>query len=60
MRQSNILAAKAIADIMRSSLGPKGMDKLLETSKGEVLITNDGATVLKNLSVLHPVAKLLI
>lgn len=45
---------------MRSSLGPKGMDKLLETSKGEVLITNDGATILKNLSVLHPTAKLLI
>lgn len=45
---------------MRTSLGPKGMDKLLQTSKGEVLITNDGATILKNLSVLHPTAKLLI
>lgn len=45
---------------MRTSLGPKGMDKLLETSKGEVIITNDGATILKNLSVMHPSAKLLI
>lgn len=45
---------------MRTSLGPKGMDKLLETSKGETIITNDGATILKNLSVMHPSAKLLI
>jgi T-complex protein 1 subunit delta len=60
IRLSNIQAAKSIADIMRTSLGPKGMDKLIETSKGEVLITNDGATILKNLSVLHPTAKLLI
>ncbi len=60
IRLSNIQAARAIADIMRTSLGPKGMDKLLENSKKEVLITNDGATILKNLSVLHPTAKLLI
>ena len=45
---------------MRTSLGPKGMDKLLETSNGEVIVTNDGATIMKNLSVLHPSAKLLI
>lgn len=45
---------------MRTSLGPKGMDKLLETSKGEVIVTNDGATILQNLSVLHPTANLLI
>ena len=60
IRISNIQAATSIADIMRTSLGPKGMDKLLENAKGEVLITNDGATILKNLSVLHPTAKLLI
>ncbi len=60
IRISNIRAAKSIADIMRTSLGPKGMDKLLENKKGEVIITNDGATILKNLSVLHPTAKLLI
>ncbi len=45
---------------MRSSLGPKGMDKLIESGKGETLITNDGATILKNLSVIHPTANLLI
>lgn len=41
---------------MKSSLGPKGMDKLLETSKGEIIVTNDGATILKNISVIHPTA----
>jgi len=45
---------------MRTSLGPKGMDKLIQTSRGEVIVTNDGATILKNLSVVHPTAKLLI
>jgi T-complex protein 1 subunit delta len=45
---------------MKTSLGPKGMDKLIESSKGEIIVTNDGATILKNLSVLHPTAKLLI
>lgn len=60
IRISNIRAAKSIAHIMRTSLGPKGMDKLMETGRGEVIITNDGATVLKNLSVIHPTANLLI
>lgn len=41
---------------MKSSLGPRGMDKLLETAKGEIIITNDGATILKNISVIHPTA----
>ena len=45
---------------MKTSLGPKGMDKLIESGKGEIIVTNDGATILKNLSVLHPTAKLLI
>ena len=60
VRLSNIRAAKSIADIMRTSLGPKGMDKLLENKNAEMLITNDGATILENLKVLHPTAKLLI
>lgn len=60
VRISNIRAAKSISMIMRTSLGPKGMDKLLETGRKEVLITNDGATILKNLSVMHPTANLLI
>lgn len=45
---------------MKTSLGPKGMDKLIETSRGELIVTNDGATILKNLQVFHPTAKLLI
>lgn len=49
VRMQNIQAAKSIADLMRTSLGPKGMDKLIQTSKGEVIVTNDGATILKNL-----------
>lgn len=48
-RIQNIRAAIAIADLMKTSLGPKGMDKLIETQKGELIVTNDGATILKNL-----------
>lgn len=47
-----------LSDVLRTSLGPKGMDKMIQNGKGEVLITNDGATILKNLSVLHPIAKI--
>lgn len=60
VRIQNINAAVAISNVMKTSLGPKGMDKLIESSKGEIIVTNDGATILKNLSVLHPTAKLLI
>jgi len=60
VRASNIAAAKAISDAIRTSLGPKGMDKMIKTSKGEVIITNDGATILKHMSVLHPAARMLV
>ena len=60
IRTNNIAAAKGLSDVLKSSLGPKGMDKMIMTSKGETLITNDGATILKNLSVLHPTAKILV
>merc|ERR1739838_369781 len=56
IRGSNIVAAKAIADVVRTSLGPRGMDKMIQDSKGEVTITNDGATILKQMKVLHPAA----
>lgn len=46
IRQANIVAAKAVADAVRTSLGPRGMDKMLSTSSGDVIITNDGATIL--------------
>ncbi len=58
--QSNILAAKAIAEAVRSTLGPKGMDKMLVDSMGDVVITNDGVTILKEIEVEHPAAKMVV
>merc|ERR1712002_750628 len=60
IRGSNITAAKAVADAIKTSLGPRGMDKMIQDSKGEVTITNDGATILKQMKVLHPAAKMLV
>ena len=60
IRQANIAAAKAVADAIRTSLGPRGMDKMIKDSKGEVTITNDGATILNQMEVLHPTAKMLV
>lgn len=60
VRKANILAARAVADAIRTSLGPKGMDKMVQTGKGEVLITNDGHTILKHMAVMHPAAKMLV
>ena len=48
----------AVADAIRTSLGPRGMDKMIQNSGGDVTITNDGATILKQISVLHPVARM--
>ncbi|KAF7323069.1 T-complex protein 1 subunit delta [Mycena chlorophos] len=60
LRLSNMIAAKAISDAVRTSLGPRGMDKMIQTAKGEVVITNDGATILKSIQALHPAAKMLV
>ncbi|OGS43697.1 MAG: thermosome subunit [Euryarchaeota archaeon RBG_13_57_23] len=57
---NNIMAAKAVADSVRSTLGPKGMDKMLVDSMGDIVITNDGATILKELDVEHPAAKMIV
>ncbi|HVM45666.1 MAG TPA: thermosome subunit beta [Candidatus Thermoplasmatota archaeon] len=57
---ANIMAAKAIAEAVRSTLGPRGMDKMLVDSMGDVVITNDGATILKEIDVAHPAAKMII
>ena len=59
-QKNNIAAGKIIADIVRSSLGPRGMDKMLVDSLGDVTITNDGATILKEIAVHHPAAKMLV
>ncbi|WP_042684013.1 thermosome subunit beta [Candidatus Nitrosotenuis chungbukensis] len=59
-QKNNIQAAKIIAEIVRSSLGPRGMDKMLVDALGDVTITNDGATILKEIDVQHPAAKMLV
>jgi T-complex protein 1 subunit delta len=60
VRSSNMVAAKAVADAIRTSLGPKGMDKMIQSASGEVTITNDGATILNQMSVVHPTAKMVL
>jgi len=59
-QRNNITAAKIVAEIVRTSLGPKGMDKMLVSSFGDVTITNDGATILKEMDIQHPAAKMLV
>ena len=59
-QSNNIAAAKAVADAVRSTLGPKGMDKMLVDSMGDVVITNDGATILKEMDIEPPAAKMII
>jgi len=58
--QNNIAAAVAIANTVRSTLGPKGMDKMLVDTMGDVVITNDGVTILKEMDVSHPAAKMMV
>jgi T-complex protein 1 subunit delta len=60
VRQTNIIAGRAIADAIRTSLGPKGMDKMIQLQDGSVTITNDGATILQKMQVHHPAAKMLV
>ena len=59
VREGNVMAVQSIANIVKSSLGPQGLDKMLVDETGEVVITNDGATILKLLSIEHPAAKIL-
>ncbi len=59
-QSNNIMAAKAISDAVKSTLGPKGMDKMLVDSMGDVVVTNDGATILKEIDVEHPAAKMIV
>ena len=59
-QQNNIAAAKLVAELVKSSLGPRGLDKMLVDSLGDVTITNDGATILKEIDVQHPAAKMMV
>jgi len=59
-QHNNIAAAKAVADAVRTTLGPKGMDKMLVDSVGDIVITNDGVTILEEMQIEHPAAKMLV
>ena len=59
-QRNNILAAKVVTETIRTTLGPEGMDKMLVAGMGDVVITNDGATIMKELDVQHPAAKMLV
>jgi len=59
-QSNNIAAAKAVATAVRSTLGPKGMDKMLVDSLGDIVITNDGATILREMDIEHPAAKMVV
>jgi len=59
-QRNNITAVKLVGNIMKSSLGPRGMDKMLVDTLGDVTITNDGATILKEMDIQHPAAKMMV
>src|ERR671924_345837 len=59
-QKNNITAAKLVAEVVKTCLGPRGMDKMLVDSIGDVTITNDGATILKEIDVQHPAAKMMV
>ena len=59
-QRMNIMAGRIVGEAVRSTLGPKGMDKMLVDSMGDIVITNDGATILKEMDIQHPAAKMLV
>ena len=59
-QRNNIMAAKVVANVVKSALGPKGMDKMLVDTLGDVTITSDGATILDEMDIQHPAAKMMV
>jgi len=59
-QRNNILAARMVAEIVKTTLGPKGMDKMLVSPTGEIIVTNDGVTILEEMQIEHPAAKMLV
>jgi chaperonin GroEL (HSP60 family) len=59
-QRNNITAAKLVTEMVKSNLGPRGMDKMLVDTLGDVTITNDGTTILKEIDVEHPAAKMMV
>lgn len=58
--KNNIMAARSVANTLRSSLGPKGMDKMLVSGDADIVVTNDGATIVEKMEIEHPTAKLMV
>ena len=59
-QRANIMAAKLVAETVRTTLGPKGMDKMLVDSLGDITVTNDGVTILQEMQIEHPAAKMVV
>src|SRR5512143_3664017 len=59
-QRNNIMAARVIGEVLKTTLGPRGMDKMLIDSLGDITITNDGAAILKEIDVEHPAAKMMV
>jgi len=59
-QRNNLFAAKLVADIVKTTLGPKGMDKMLVSPSGDIIITNDGVTILEEMQIEHPAAKMMV
>ena len=59
-QRNNILAGKLVAETVRTTLGPKGMDKMLVDNLGDIIVTNDGATILREMQIEHPAAKMIV
>ena len=59
-QRNNIMAAKLVAETVRTTLGPKGMDKMLVDSLGDIVVTNDGVTILEQMNIEHPAAKMIV
>src|SRR3990167_6120871 len=59
-QRNNIMAAKLVAETVRTTLGPKGMDKMLVDSLGDIIVTNDGVTILQEMKIEHPAAKMVV
>ena len=59
-QRTNIMAAKLVAETVRTTLGPKGMDKMIVDSLGDVTVTNDGVTILEEMNIEHPAAKMIV
>src|SRR3989339_971089 len=59
-QRNNIAAAKMVAEVVKTTLGPKGMDKMLVSPTGDIIVTNDGVTILNEMQIEHPAAKMMV